>query len=235
MPDRRLVERMRGFGTTIFAEMSALAMLTDSVNLGQGFPDTDGPDELLEAAVEAIRSGHNQYPPGPGIPSCGRRSLPTSGGTTGSSYDPDAEVLVTAGRDRGGRGEPARARRPRGRGRRVRALLRLLRREHRARRRHPPRLSRCAATATRRSLRRAGFDPAELRAAIGRRTKAILLNTPHNPTGKVFGAEELDAVAGLATRARPRRDRRRGLRAPDLRRTRARAVATLPRAWPNAR
>ena len=63
-----LVERMRGFGTTIFAEMSALAVQTGSVNLGQGFPDTDGPSALLDAAAEAIRTGHNQYPPGPGIP-----------------------------------------------------------------------------------------------------------------------------------------------------------------------
>ncbi len=60
---------MQGFGTTIFAEMSARALATGSVNLGQGFPDTDGPEDVLEAAVAAIRDGkHNQYPPGPGIP-----------------------------------------------------------------------------------------------------------------------------------------------------------------------
>ncbi|MDQ2796660.1 MAG: aminotransferase, partial [Actinomycetota bacterium] len=59
---------MRGFGTTIFAEMSALALETGSVNLGQGFPDTDGPPALLDAAIAAIRGGHNQYPPGLGIP-----------------------------------------------------------------------------------------------------------------------------------------------------------------------
>src|SRR3984957_11432221 len=64
-----LVERMRVFGTTIFAEMSALAIATDSINLGQGFPDTDGPPELLAAAAHAITAGgHNQYPPGIGIP-----------------------------------------------------------------------------------------------------------------------------------------------------------------------
>ncbi len=62
-----LVERMRSFGTTIFAEMSALAVRTGAVNLGQGFPDTDGPPQMLDAAVAAIRSGQNQYPPGPGI------------------------------------------------------------------------------------------------------------------------------------------------------------------------
>src|SRR5262249_58686663 len=63
-----LVDRLQGFGTTIFAEMSAVAVQTGSVNLGQGFPDTDGPPELLAAAVDAIRAGRNQYPPGPGIP-----------------------------------------------------------------------------------------------------------------------------------------------------------------------
>ena len=63
-----LVERMRGFGTTIFAEMTALAQQTGAVNLGQGFPDTDGPNAMLEQAVEAIRGGLNQYPPGPGLP-----------------------------------------------------------------------------------------------------------------------------------------------------------------------
>src|SRR3954454_24411206 len=63
-----LIARMRQFGTTIFAEMSALAVRTGSVNLGQGFPDTDGPTEMLDAAVVALRGGRNQYPPGLGIP-----------------------------------------------------------------------------------------------------------------------------------------------------------------------
>ena len=63
-----LTERLAGFGTTIFAEMSALAVRTGSINLGQGFPDTDGPQEVIEAAVAALRGGQNQYPPGPGIP-----------------------------------------------------------------------------------------------------------------------------------------------------------------------
>jgi len=63
-----LTKKLEGFGTTIFAEMSALAVETGAINLGQGFPDTDGPDEVLDAAIEAIRRGQNQYPPGPGIP-----------------------------------------------------------------------------------------------------------------------------------------------------------------------
>ena len=63
-----LSSRLQGFGTTIFAEMSALAVHTGAVNLGQGFPDTDGPPEIADAAIAAIRAGHNQYPPGIGIP-----------------------------------------------------------------------------------------------------------------------------------------------------------------------
>src|SRR3954464_461216 len=63
-----LTAKLQGFGTTIFAEMSALAVATASINLGQGFPDADGPPEVNDAAVAAIRAGHNQYPPGIGIP-----------------------------------------------------------------------------------------------------------------------------------------------------------------------
>ena len=65
---REHAQRLQGLGTTIFAEMSALAVRTGSVNLGQGFPDTDGPDSILEDAIAAIRAGANQYPPGRGIP-----------------------------------------------------------------------------------------------------------------------------------------------------------------------
>src|SRR3982751_506942 len=88
---------MRGFGTTIFAEMSALALTTGSVNLGQGFPDTDGPPEILEAAAAAIRNGVNQYPPGPGIPEVRQAIAPPQSRRYGLDLDPDADVLVTAG------------------------------------------------------------------------------------------------------------------------------------------
>jgi N-succinyldiaminopimelate aminotransferase len=80
-----LTAKLAGFGTTIFAEMSALAVETGAVNLGQGFPDTDGPTEVLDAAIDAIRSGVNQYPPGPGRSSCVRRSPTINGGGTGST------------------------------------------------------------------------------------------------------------------------------------------------------
>src|SRR6478672_3194231 len=92
-----LVDRMRGFGTTIFAEMTALAQSTGAINLGQGFPDTDGPASVLEAAVEAIRGGRNQYPPGPGVPELRAAVSEHQQRFLGLTYDPDSEVLVTAG------------------------------------------------------------------------------------------------------------------------------------------
>ena len=92
-----LVERLQGFGTTIFAEMSELAARTGAINLGQGFPDADGPDEVLEAAVTAIRAGHNQYPPGPGILPLRQAVADHQRRFYGLEVDPDTEVLVTAG------------------------------------------------------------------------------------------------------------------------------------------
>src|SRR5262245_56123889 len=92
-----LVSRMQSFGETIFAEMSALAVATASVNLGQGFPDTDGPQEVADAAVDAIRDGYNQYPPGPGVPELRRAIAEHQRRWYGIALDPDSEVLVTAG------------------------------------------------------------------------------------------------------------------------------------------
>ena len=88
---------MQGFGTTIFAEMSALAVATGSINLGQGFPDEDGPVEVLDAAIAAIRDGHNQYPPGIGIPELRHAIAAHQAKWYSLEYDPDTEVLVTAG------------------------------------------------------------------------------------------------------------------------------------------
>jgi N-succinyldiaminopimelate aminotransferase len=187
-----LVERMRGFGTTIFAEMSALAVRTGSVNLGQGFPDTDGPSELLDAAVEAIRSGHNQYPPGPGVPELRSAIAAHQQCYYGLDYDVDTEVLVTAGATEAiaagllalaGPGDEVVVFEP-----------------------YYDSYTACIALggAARQTvtLYRDGdgwsFDPAALEAAITPRTKVIVLNTPHNPTGKVFTREELEIIATLA-------------------------------------
>src|ERR1700709_1650853 len=92
-----LVDRMAGFGTTIFAEMSALATETNSINLGQGFPDTDGPAEIIEAAIDAMRAGHNQYPPGPGVPELRSAVTEHQARYYGVDLDPDTDVLVTTG------------------------------------------------------------------------------------------------------------------------------------------
>ena len=92
-----LVARMQGFGTTIFAEMSALAASTGAINLGQGFPDTDGPQQMLDAAKAAIDSGRNQYPPGPGVPELLEAIAAHQRRFYGIQLDPAREVLVTAG------------------------------------------------------------------------------------------------------------------------------------------
>jgi N-succinyldiaminopimelate aminotransferase len=89
--------RLAGLGTTIFAEMSALALRTGSVNLGQGFPDTDGPTEIADAAIEALRSGHNQYPPGLGIAPLREAVASHQSRWYGLSIDPASEVVVTTG------------------------------------------------------------------------------------------------------------------------------------------
>ncbi len=202
-----LVERMRGFGTSIFAEMSALAVATDSINLGQGFPDVDGPAEILDAAVRAIGNGHNQYPPGAGIPELRAAIAGHQDRFYGLSFDPNDEILVTAGATEAiaaavlafaGPGDEVVMFEPyydsyaacvalAGASRRVVTL-------HPDRPIHPDRPVHPAP----RAVARWTFDPAELEAAITQRTKVILLNTPHNPTGKVFDQDELAIVAGLA-------------------------------------
>ncbi len=187
-----LVSRMSSFGTTIFAEMSALAVTTGSVNLGQGFPDTDGPPEILEAAVEAIRSGHNQYPPGPGIPELRQAIGAHQLRRYGLAYEPGTEVLVTAGAT-----EAIAA-----------ALLALVGPGDEVVLFEPYYDSYAACVALAGAQRRTvtierdgdgwGFDPAALDRAITPRTKVLVLNTPHNPTGAVFGPAELGAIADLA-------------------------------------
>jgi N-succinyldiaminopimelate aminotransferase len=92
-----LTAKLQGFGTTIFAEMSSLAASTGSVNLGQGFPDTAGPREVLDAAVEAINAGINQYPPGPGMAVLREAIAAHQQRFYDLRYDSDSEVLVTTG------------------------------------------------------------------------------------------------------------------------------------------
>jgi N-succinyldiaminopimelate aminotransferase len=178
-------------GTTIFAEMSALALDTDSVNLGQGFPDVDGPHEIAAAAAAAIMEGRgNQYPPGPGIPELRRAVADHQKRFYAQDVDPDAEVLVTAGAT-----EAIAA-----------ALIALMEPGDEAIAFEPyyDSYAACIAMAggTRVpvTLRPPGFRPdlEALRAAITPRTRLILLNSPHNPTGAVFNRAELAQIAALA-------------------------------------
>lgn len=187
--NRRLAE----FGTTIFAEMSALALSTGSINLGQGFPDTDGPDEVREAAVRALRDGRgNQYPPGPGIPELRGAVADHQRQRYGLSYDPDREVLVTAGAT-----EAIAA-----------SLLALLEPGDEVIAFEPYYDSYAACIAMAGGTRvpvtlrphEGSFrlDLDELRDAVTDRTRLLLINTPHNPTGTVLTREELTAIAELA-------------------------------------
>ncbi|MET8268418.1 pyridoxal phosphate-dependent aminotransferase [Micromonospora arida] len=183
---------MRPFGTTIFAEMSALAVRTGAVNLGQGFPDTDGPPEMLAAAAEALRNGQNQYPPGPGIPALRAAVAAHQRRFYDLAYDPDSEIVITAGAT-----EAVAA-----------SILALCEPGDEVVCFEPYYDSYAASIALAGAVRRPvtlrptadgryALDPAALRAAFGPRTRLVLLNSPHNPTGKVFTPAELAQVAEL--------------------------------------
>jgi N-succinyldiaminopimelate aminotransferase len=182
---------MQPFGTTVFAEMSALALQTGSVNLGQGFPDTDGPAAMLDAAAAAIHGGRNQYPPGPGVPELRAAISAHQKAFWGLDYDPDGEILVTAGAT-----EAIAA-----------AILAFCENGDEVVCFEPYYDSYAASIALAGAVRRPvtlryldgryRYDPAELRAAFGPKTRLVLLNSPHNPTGKVFTPAELAEIAGL--------------------------------------
>jgi N-succinyldiaminopimelate aminotransferase len=184
-----LVERMQGFGTTIFAEMSSLAVATGAINLGQGFPDEDGPPEVLDAAIAAIREGHNQYPPGIGIPELRHAIAAHQAKWYSLEYDPDTEVLVTAGAT-----EAIAA-----------SLLALCEPGTDVVTFEPYYDEYAAGIALAGAHRRVvqlrtpdwSFDAHALERAITPATRVLLLNSPHNPTGKVFSVEELELIARL--------------------------------------
>jgi N-succinyldiaminopimelate aminotransferase len=186
-----LNSRLAGMGTTIFAEMSALAAATGAVNLGQGFPDTDGPAEIAEAAAAAIVSGRgNQYPPGTGVPELRQAIAAHQKRFYGLDVDPDSQVLVTAGATEAI----------------ASALLALVEPGDEVIAFEPYYDSYAACIALAGgvrvpvTLRPPGFRPDldALRAAVTAATRLILLNTPHNPTGAVFAPAELAAIAEIA-------------------------------------
>jgi N-succinyldiaminopimelate aminotransferase len=176
--------------------MSALAVRTGAVNLGQGFPDTDGPPEMLDAAVEALRSGRNQYAPGPGIPELRAAIAHHQRDWYGLEYDPATEVLVTAGAT-----EAIAA-----------SILALCEAGDEVLCFEPYYDSYAASIALAGAVRvpltlRAEDFAGDVSAAIdslsdrvGPRARLLLLNSPHNPTGKVFSRGELEAVARLCVR-----------------------------------
>ena len=178
--------------STVFAEMSALATSTGSVNLGQGFPDVDGPESVARAAADAILSGANQYPPGPGILALRVAVAEHQLEHYGLSWDPDREVLVTAGAT-----EALAA-----------AVLALAGPGDEVLTLEPfydsyaAVIAMSGATHTTVPLRATadGFrlDLAALTAACTPRTRIVLVNTPHNPTGTVLTVAELSAIARLA-------------------------------------
>jgi aspartate/methionine/tyrosine aminotransferase len=203
---QHMAQRVQGFGTSIFTEMSALAAEHQAINLSQGFPDFAGPEHVKQAAVAAIIADHNQYPPSIGIMAL-RQAIATTYQGYGLTVDP-ADVTITSGAtealcatilalvDHGDEVilfEPAydayapdvimAGGKPR--------YVRL----------HPPRVLALPGSDGSPGLESNAthwtFDPDELWAAFGPKTRAIIVNTPHNPTGKVFTPGELSLIAQL--------------------------------------
>ena len=187
--DPFIKDSMREFGETIFAEMSALAVKTGAINLGQGFPDTDGPREIAELAIAAIRDGHNQYPPGLGIKKLRDAISHHQMRFYGLEFDSETEVLVTAGAT-----EAIAA-----------SLLAICEQGDEIITFEPYYDSYAASIALAGGVRRVitlntpdySFSIDDLEKLITAKTKAILLNSPHNPTGKVFTHNELSQIANL--------------------------------------
>jgi N-succinyldiaminopimelate aminotransferase len=184
-----IASRLAGFGTTIFTEMSALAERTGSINLGQGFPDEDGPAEVLGAAAAAMRAGHNQYAPLAGVPALREAIAAHQARFYDLAVDPDDGVQVTFGAT-----EAIAA-----------AMLGLLEAGDEVVVFEPLYDSYAACIALAGARRRAvtlrppdfAVQPDALAAALTPRTRMVLLNSPHNPTGKVFSRAELELVAAL--------------------------------------
>lgn len=189
------VSRLRPYATTVFAEMSALAARIGAVNLGQGFPDEDGPPAMLKAAQEAIADGVNQYPPGIGIAPLRHAIAAQRQRRYGIAYDPDTEVLVTVGATEAiasaviGLIEPG-------------SEVLLIEPFYDS---YSPVVAMAFAQRVAVPLiphgRGFALDADALRRAVTPRTRALIVNSPHNPTGTVLSAEELAAIAEVAIEA----------------------------------
>ena len=181
--------RLPQLGVTVFSVMSALAQQHQAVNLGQGFPDFDGDPALLDAVDAAMRAGHNQYPPMPGVPALRQAIAAKIETLYGHAYHPDTEITVTAGATQGI----------------LTALLAVV---------HPgdevivlepaydsyaPNIALAGGVRVPVPLDPQTFRPDfdRLRAALTPRTRAIMINSPHNPSGAVWSADELRQLAEL--------------------------------------
>lgn len=189
------VSRLQPYATTIFAEMSALATRLGAVNLGQGFPDEDGPPAMLAAACDAIAAGVNQYPPGIGVAELRHAIAAQRKRHFGINYDPDTEVLVTVGATEAiaaaviGLVEPG-------------SEVLLIEPFYDS---YSPVIAMAGARRVTVPLvadgRGFALDIDALRRAVTPATRALIVNSPHNPTGMVLTADELTAIAAIATDA----------------------------------
>lgn len=189
MTTNYLAHRVRGLGTTIFTEMTALAQQHNAVNLGQGFPDFPAPDFIKHAAVQAIHAEYNQYAPMPGLPQLREAVANKMARHTGLNVNPHSEVTITHGATEGI----------------FATMMGLLNPEDEVILFEPyydsyvPSVTFAGGTPRFYTLRPPswGIDPDELEALFNDKTKLIVVNTPHNPTGKVFSPEELQLIATL--------------------------------------
>jgi N-succinyldiaminopimelate aminotransferase len=189
------VSRLRPYATTVFAEMSALAARVGAVNLGQGFPDEDGPPAMLKAAQQAIAEGVNQYPPGIGIAPLREAIAAQRKRHFGVDYDPDTEILVTVGATEAiaaavhGLIEPG-------------SDVVLIQPFYDS---YSPVVAMAGAQRVIVPLvphgRGFALDTGALRRAVTPRTRALIVNSPHNPTGTVLSEGELAAIAQVAVDA----------------------------------
>jgi N-succinyldiaminopimelate aminotransferase len=182
-------ERVTGFGTTVFVEINNLARQYNAVNLGQGAPDFDGPPEVLAAAVKAVNSALNQYAPGIGMPAARAAIAKHAERFYGQKINPDTEVLITSGATEGvfaailGLTDPG-------------DEMIVFEPVYDS---YVPNMLMAGVTPRYVALRGENwsFDPDELAKVFNRRTRAIIVNTPHNPTGKVYSRDELAIIADL--------------------------------------